>query len=348
MGSTIRLRQGFDGQARTRTNGHDEKVGSEDFGGAFFEHADVVAEAVGGGEFAEPAGGFVHVFEGKTEGAIMHGNKPFGADVLEDFDGFVGAHVDVAEGFGAVGADGEHGDVGREVLADLFEAFEVGAVAGVIDDAALVFEDEAAVAAVVVAEDAGAPVFARGEGDFPIAMGKAFPPVEFDDAFEAEVAGEVAHAPGHDADFGVGQFAEGRFVKVIEMGVGEEDEIDGGQVLDFKAGTFDAFEEEKPVGEIGVDEDVEVGELDEEGGVANPGEGDFAFGEFGELGALVLAGARGQESLPDHFMKKSAGIEGFGGGEVLERAGHLASRAGRPGWFGGMLGHKFLIMRWIR
>src|ERR1700722_18280443 len=177
----------------------------EDFGSAFFKHADAMAEALGGSELMKPARRFVHVFEGEAKRTIVHGNKPFGAQVLKNLDGFVGAHVDVAERFGPIGADGQEGDLGREVLADLLEAVEVGA---------------------------GAPMFAGRERYLPVAMGKALPPVELDDALESEVAGEVAHAPGHDADFGVGQFAEGRFVEMVEMGMGEEGELHGREVFD--------------------------------------------------------------------------------------------------------------------
>ncbi len=206
----------------------------------------------------------------------MHGDKLFGAEVLEGFHGLVGAHVDFAKGIGVVRADGQQGDLGRDAAADFFEAVEVGAVAGVIDAAPLVFEDESAVAAVLIAQGARAPVFAGSERDFPVVVRKTFPPVKFDDAFEAEVEREVANAPGHDADFRMRQAAQGGFVKMIEVRVGEQDEIDGREVLDFQAGAFDAFEEEKPVGEIGIDEDVEVGELNEERRVTDPGDGDFA------------------------------------------------------------------------
>src|SRR5882724_572839 len=158
----------------------------EDFGSAFFKHADAMAEAPGGSELMEPARRFVHVFKREAERPVMHGNKPFGAQVLKNLDGFVRAHVYVAEGFGPIGADRQEGDFGGEVLTDLFKTVEVGAVTGVIDFAALMFEDEAAVAAVMVAQHAGTPMFAGRERDLPVAMGKTLPPIEFDDALEAE------------------------------------------------------------------------------------------------------------------------------------------------------------------
>jgi hypothetical protein len=314
----------------------------EDFGDAFFEHADAVGDAVVGGELAEPAGWFVHVLKGEAEGSVVHGNEGLGADVVEDFDGFVRAHVDVAERFGAVGADGQEGDFGGEVFADLLEAIEVGAVAGVVNFAALMFEDEAAVAAVVVAQHARAPMFTGGQGDFVIAVLEAFPPVEFDDALEAEVAGEVAHAPGHDADFGMRELAQGGFVEMIEVRVSEQDEVNGRKMFKAQAGAFDAFEEEKPVGEIGINEDIEIGELDEKRSVANPGKGDLPVSELGEFGLFVDAGAWSEKGFPDHLSKESARVEGFRGREVLEGTRERLFGAGRARYSGSMFGHKLL------
>ena len=75
---------------------------------------------------------------------------------------------------------------------------------------------------------------------------------------------------------------------MIEVGVGEEDDIDGGQILDPEPGAFQAFEEEQPVREVRVDEDVEVGELEEERGMADPGDGDFPGAELGGVEQPVL------------------------------------------------------------
>jgi hypothetical protein len=318
-------------------------MGLKNFGGAFFENADAVAEAFFLGDFAEPAGRFVHVFEGEAEGAVVHGDEVLGLDVIEDFHGVVGAHVNVFQIFGTIGADGEQCDFGREVLADILEAIEVGTVAGMINFAALMFEHEAAVAAMVIAQCAGAPMFARGERDLPIAMRKTFPPVEFDDAFEAEVAREVTHAPGHDADFGMRQFAEAGFVKVVKVRVGEQDEINGRKVFDPEAGAFDSLQEKEPVGEVGIDKDVEIGELDEEGGVTDPGKGDFAAVEFGKFRFLVRTVTRREEGLQDHLVKEGARIESIGGSEVLERFGQLAFLTRWTMGSNSRFRHKFLL-----
>jgi len=140
----------------------------------------------------------------------------------------------------------------------------------------------------------------------------------------------------------VRQFAQGWFVEVVKVGVGQEDEIDGRQVFDAQAGAFDAFEEEEPVGEIGVNQDVQVGELDQKRGMADPGEGDLAAVEFWKLGLFMLAGARGEKGLPDHFAEKSAWIEGFGGGEIFKGLGQGLANPRRTRWFNGQFRHNLL------
>src|SRR6185503_2876249 len=101
-----------------------------------------------------------------------------------------------------------------------------------------------------------APMLAGREGDLPVAVRKTFPPVEFHDALEAEVAREVAHAPGHDANFWMRQFAERGFVEMIEVRVRQEHQVYGRQMLQAQAGALDAFQQKQPVRKIRVNEDV--------------------------------------------------------------------------------------------
>jgi hypothetical protein len=108
---------------------------------------------------------------------------------------------------------------------------------------------------------------------------------------------------------------------MVEVRVREQDKVNGREILDAQAGAFDALEQEQPVGEIRVDENVQVGELDEERGVANPGQRNLAASEFGENRLFMLAGARGQKSLPNHLAEEGPGIEGFGRGQIFERLG---------------------------
>src|SRR5881628_505596 len=137
-------------------------------------------------------------------------------------------------------------------------------------------------------------------------MRKAFPPFEFDHAAEAKVIGQVAHAPRHYADFGMRQAAQGWFMKMIEVSMSQQYQINRGEVLDPQPGAFDAFEEEQPIGEVGVDQHIQISELHQEGSMANPGNRYLAGGELRKGGLLVFTGPAGQKRFPDHFAKKSA------------------------------------------
>src|SRR5215467_487382 len=131
-----------------------------------------------------------------------------------------------------------------------------------IDPPALMLENKAAVTAMMIAQRASAPVFARGQSDFPIPMGKALPPLKFDHTGKPEVISQFADTPRHDADIGVRQATERRLVEMIEMGMGQQHQIDRGQVLDFQTGTLDSLQKEEPIGKVWIDQHVEIGKLE--------------------------------------------------------------------------------------
>ena len=127
---------------------------------------------------------------------------------------------------------------------------------------------------------------------FQSPLRKTFPPVQLDDAREAEVVREVADAARHDADFRMRQFAQRRLVKMIEVRVRQQHQINRRQIVDFQAGALDAFQQKKPVRKIRVNQHVQVRELDEKRRVADPGDGDLAVLQFGKNRAPLLAVAR--------------------------------------------------------
>ena len=90
-----------------------------------------------------------------------------------------------------------------------------------------------------------------------------------------QVVRQIAHAPRHDADLGMRQSAQSWFMKMVEMGMGEEYEVDRGQILYFKTGALDALQQKEPVRKIRVNQHIEIGELNEKGGMPDPGNGHF-------------------------------------------------------------------------
>ena len=193
-------------------------------------------------------------------------------------------------------------------------------------------EQKTAIAAVVIPQNPRAPVLGGRQRDFPALMGKAFPPLQFDDAPEAQIPGQIAHAPRHNGDFRRVQPAQGGTMEMIEMGVGEQDQVNGRQVLDFQPGAPDALQKKKPVGEIRINQHVQIGELRQKGSVADPGQRRLAAGQLGEFGPDMLARAPCQQCFPDQLVKKGARIEMFAGREVPEGARQQLPAARR---FGG-------------
>ena len=95
-------------------------------------------------------------------------------------------------------------------------------------------------------------------------------------------------------------------MEMIEMGVGQEHQIDRRQMLDLQTAALDAFEQEKPVRKIGINQDVEVGELDQKRSVADPSDADLAFSDLGKLRRHVFAGSFHEQRGNQNAGKKIA------------------------------------------
>src|SRR5207302_1704627 len=205
---------------------------------AFLEYFDAIAQSVLSGDFLQPARGLVDVFKGEFERAVVHRHEPLRAQVMEHSHGFVRSHVYLAKRIGKISADRQQGDFGFETCADFLKAVKIGAVAGMINTAASVFQNEPAVATMIVPQYAGAPVFAGRQSHFPVAARETFPPFEFDDAIEAQAVSQVVHAPGHHRNFRMRQAAKRWFVKMIEMRVRKQNQVNRREMFDLKPRAF--------------------------------------------------------------------------------------------------------------
>lgn len=124
---------------------------------------------------------------------------------------------------------------------------------------------------------------------------------------------------------------------MIVVRMGQQDEVDAGQIPDPHPGALDAFEQEQPVGKVRVHQNIQVVELDEKRCVTDPGDGNLAMPEPGKHRAAGSPRARRQPSLPDEFLKKRARIEMFGRRQILERPRDSPARRYRP--MLGTMGH---------
>ena len=135
--------------------------------------------------------------------------------------------------------------------------------------------------------------------------------------------------------FGCGSRRKRRFVKMIEMRVREQHQVNRRQVLDFQAGALDALQQKQPVRKIRVNQHVQVRELDQKRRVADPGNRHLAAVEFGEDRSPRLAHPRREQCFPDQLPEKRARIEMLGRRQILERARQF------PAWRCGTLGTRF-------
>lgn len=104
------------------------------------------------------------------------------------------------------------------------------------------------------------------------------------------------------------------------MRVRDQDQIDLGQVFDFAPSPLEALHEENPIPKVGIDQQIQVGELTKKRSVPDPGDCDLALDQRRKVRAMAMSAAGGEPPLPDHFVKERARIEMLAGGEFFERS----------------------------
>ena len=85
-------------------------------------------------------------------------------------------------------------------------------------------------------------------------------------------------------------------MQVIEVRVGYQHEVHWRQVAQVQSGSTQALKNEEPAREVGIDDYVLSADLQEEAGVSNEGDAEFAM--RGELRFVGLAGARRDHGVP--------------------------------------------------
>jgi hypothetical protein len=300
---------------------------------AFVENFYLLRQILFQRHFQKPAQRLVHLFKRQFESPVMHRHKKICAQIPERLHRLVRPHVDAPETFRVIRANRQQHDFRREFSADFLEAVEIRAVARVINFPALMLQHKSAVAAMTVAQRPRAPMFARRESHLPVALRKIFPMLQLDDTREAEIVREVTDAARHHTDFRVRQFSQSRLVKMIEVRVRQQNQVNRRQIFYLQAGALDAFQQKKPVRKIRVNQHVQVRELDEKRRVADPGDGNLAVLQFWEDRAARPAVARREPALQDQLLKKSARVEMLRRRQVLERARQFPARRGTAGFF---------------
>jgi hypothetical protein len=105
---------------------------------------------------------------------------------------------------------------------------------------------------------------------------------------------------------------------MIKVGVGDEHEVDVGQMMMGEAGMAEAADHQQPVSPVGVDQNVAVGPLNQEGGVTDPGDADLAVLQFGKKGcwAVAMAPLAGKKGGEEHIGDKTVRLLPAGMGHL--------------------------------
>ena len=79
------------------------------------------------------------------------------------------------------------------------------------------------------------------------------------------------------------------------MSVGDEDEIDRGQMMNLEPRLLEPLDHFEPLRPDRIDQHIHFVSLDQERGMPDPGDADFAFADFGKLGLGTIPGALGKK-----------------------------------------------------
>lgn len=178
-----------------------------------------------------------------------------------------------------------------------------------IDGVSAQIDDVAAVTPVQVGHLAGAPVFGGDESDGRARKPQAFPPFHFVHFFKAQTVDQIANTVRDDNGLVGGNPAQTLAVEMIEMGVGDKNQVDVGQMMMRETGMAQSADHQEPIGPVGVDQDIAVGSLNQKGGMADPGEANLPGLGLREDGSGAIAMATltykegGKEDVRDESVR---------------------------------------------
>ena len=145
-------------------------------------------------------------------------------------------------------------------------------------------------AAMRVREKSRAPMGAGRQRNLHRTELHGLPVIEFVHDVEAEIVHQIADANRHDDRLIRRDLGQSAPVEMIEMRVRHENEIDRRQMMNFEARLLEPLDHLQPFRPDRIDQHVRFVRLNQERGVANPGDTDFALANFRETRLHVIAG----------------------------------------------------------
>lgn len=132
-----------------------------------------------------------------------------------------------------------------------------------------------AVAAMGIGDFACPPMFGWDESNCCSGEAEALPPIHFVNLLKTKAVDKVAYSRRDNDGLVSRNPPQAAAVKVIKMSVGDKNEVDRGKLVMFDSCVAKAAHHQKPIGPVGVDENISVRPLNEEGGMPNPSDGNL-------------------------------------------------------------------------
>src|SRR3954471_24363242 len=187
----------------------------------------------------------------------MHWDKRVGAKFQKSLHRFLRIHVDLPPGRRVIGADRQQRDVDIVAVADFLESLEVGAVATMKNRAAIHFHDKSAEAAVKIGEKTRAPMRTRRKRHLERPQLHRLPVIELMNDIKTQVVDEVTDADRNDDRLISRDLGKGPTIEMIEMRVGDEDQIDRRQVMNLEARLLQSLDDFEPLRPDRIDQNIE-------------------------------------------------------------------------------------------
>jgi hypothetical protein len=278
---------------------------------ALIEEPNLIEDLKFEGLFEQASRRLMQRFVAKAESAKVHWNHHLRAQLTKSLQGLLRIHMHIPFRGRFIGTDGKQSQLNVRTLADLFESLKVSGVAAVKNRPSCVFDKKAAESSMAIVENSRSPMTRGGEGDLECSMFKTLPMAQLVDAIKSESMDETADVLRNRDRLIARDRAKCAAVEMIEMGVRDQNQVDGGKVAKRDSGMFDALDDLQPLRPIRVDEDTVLGSLNKEGGVPDPRHANLPYRELGEHRLDAVTVALGEERRYDDFGEKVPLVPSF-------------------------------------
>src|SRR5204863_3130794 len=190
---------------------------------------------------------------------------------------FLWVHVSFTAGWRLVSADRKQSDIDLVALADFLEPGEVSAIPAVKNGATIHGDDKSAEVAMQVGEKSRPPVMTRRQRNLERPKLHRLPVIEFVHNVKTEIVDQVSHSDGNSNRLIGRHPPQSAPVEMIEMGVRNQNKIDWGQMMNFKARLLQSLDDLKPLRPDRINQDIDFVSLNQERSVSDPGDANFAL-----------------------------------------------------------------------